>query len=154
MIEELEKPKRLKMLPKTTLYVDAGTRNNGKRGFQSTIICVSDPVGNIHFEKIIGDYTINEGEILAILAGLTKVHPRRNKTMFSDSKIAVNWILHGWSESNRRAHEQKVGTAYHKRLAKFIDLARKEFYSKKHKIFWIPRTKNVAGWYLEDKYKI
>ena len=39
------------------LYVDAGTKNNGQRGKQQTVIVVCDRFGTILVEKWIGDFT-------------------------------------------------------------------------------------------------
>lgn len=136
------------------LYTDAGTSSNGKRGHQKTTICVADENGNVVFERFIGDYTVNEGEILAIIAALKNVSPDERKTIYSDSKIAVNWTLRGWYKRSKMRHRRKVGERLNNRLAFYIDTAQKMFANSGSTITWIPRELNKAGWHLERVYKI
>ncbi len=77
------------------VYVDSGVRNNGVRGSQEACICVygegqSGPV----LTEIIGDFTSNEAEIVAISRGFEWVN--RPGTILSDSQIAVNMMTGHW----------------------------------------------------------
>lgn len=135
-----------------TVFVDAGTKNNGKRGHQKTRIVVTDENGIVLFEKFIGDYTNNEGEILAIIAALRNVEPRKAKHIYSDSRIAVNWTLAGknYEQQLRKAAKNRLSD----RLIHFINAANVLFLLSDSVITWIPREKNKAGIYLEDTFKI
>lgn len=137
-----------------TLYVDAGTKNNGRRGSQKTTIAVCTKDGTVVFEKYIGDYTNNEGEILAIIAALKNVLPGEQKKILSDSKIAVSWVEKGWGQKARNRHFNTVGSKLHNRLGLFVDTATDLFNKSNSSIKWIPRERNKAGWYLEEKYGI
>lgn len=136
------------------LYVDAGTKKNGQRGKQETTICVADTQGKIIFERYIGDFTNNEGEILAILAALLKVQTTQVKEIYSDSVIAVNWVKKGWKVGREQKHARRVGVGIARRLVRYISLAHNLYILSEPILVWIPREKNKAGWYLEDKYKI
>ena len=106
------------------LYVDAGTKNNGQRGKQETVIVVCDRFGTILVERWLGDYTNNEGEILAIVSALEDIAPGETKELFSDSSIAVNWTLKGWEgKAEKNKHRKAVGEELNNRLASFIEKA-------------------------------
>ena len=132
------------------VYVDAGTKNNGKRGFQVTTICVMSETQEVLFEKKIGDYTNNEGEILAIIAALKNVHPEESKEIYSDSQIAVNWTIRGTGKKRNKKGKKRLS----ERLLNFIDMANMLLSLSSSTIIWTPRENNKAGWYLEEKYKI
>ena len=127
-------------LPK--YFVDAGTQNNGMVGFQKTWIAIVSEKDELILDKFIGDKTNNEGEILAIIEVLKNTE--RNKEsihVFSDSKIAVGWATKGKTKGARDRDSMAL-EAY--TLLK----------NTNSKITWIPREKNKAGFYLENKYKI
>lgn len=133
------------------VYVDAGTKNNGSRGNQQTVIVVADESGEILFEKQIGDYTNNEGEILAVLAALKNVYPLRSKEIYSDSRVAVGWAVKGKDpEKNKR---KKKG-ALSDRHIYFINSTNTLLGLTGSTIQWIPREENKAGWYIENKYSL
>jgi len=136
------------------LYTDAGTHNNGKRGYQKTIIVVTDEIGTVLVEKWIGDYTNNEGEILAIVNALAEIDPNQPKEIYSDSQIAVNWTLRGWPEKLRNKHRKTVGEKLNNRLALYIEEAQLLLKSSNSTIQWIPREENIAGQYIEKTYEI
>ena len=122
------------------LYTDASTKNNGVKGYQVTTIVVTDKTGVPVFEKKIGDYTVNEGEVLGILAALKLIKPDEPKTIYSDSRIAVNWINLGYKKKNTAT----------RRCLKFIDAAQILKNKTESEVFWVKRDKNLAGLYFEE----
>ena len=136
------------------LYVDAGTRNNGQRGKQNTIIVICDKFGTVLIEKWIGDFTNNEGEILAIVSALEDIAPEEPKELYSDSTIAVNWATNGWKPKLREKHRKAVGDALNARLAGFIEKAGTLLLETNSNIEWISRDHNLAGHYTEKTYSI
>ena len=136
------------------LYVDAGTRDNGRRGHQQTVIAVCDRFGTVLLERWIGDYTNNEGEIVAVVSALEEIAPGESKTIFSDSTIAVNWTLKGWNPKLRNKHRKAVGEKLNDRLALYIDKAGALLLNSESSIEWLPREKNLAGHYIEKTYAL
>lgn len=129
-----------------TIYTDAGTKRNGQKGKQETIIVVADNQGKVLFEKQIGDYTNNEGEILAIIAALKNVYPMQSIKIKSDSQIAVNWTKRG---KNKKKSKRLTGRHF-----SFINTAHTLLYLSNSDIEWIPREQNLAGHYIENKFKL
>lgn len=127
-------------LPK--YFVDAGTQNNGMVGFQKTWIAIVFENDELILDKFVGDKTNNEGEILAIIEVLKNAELKKESIhVFSDSKIAVGWATKGKTKG-AHARDPMALEAY--TLLK----------NTNSKITWIPREKNKAGFYLENKYKI
>lgn len=127
-------------LPK--YFVDAGTQNNGMVGFQKTWIAIVTEKDELILDKFIGDKTNNEGEILAIIEVLKNAELKKESIhVFSDSKIAVGWVSKG---KTKGAHDRDPMALEAYTLLK----------NTNSKITWIPRDKNKAGFYLENKYKI
>jgi len=122
------------------LYVDAGTYNNGQVGAQRTRISCVDAHDLVIFDVEIGDKTINEGEILAIVLALTIVQLAGcSAEIFSDSKIAVGWASKGKTKDApgrdvyaKKAHDLLLET--------------------KSKLTWVPREQNKAGQFIERTY--
>ncbi len=152
-MKEME-PSSLSINESKILYVDAGTQNNGQRGRQRTIIVVCDENGLVLLERWIGDYTNNEGEIIAIKNALEEVAPDRQKMIYSDSTIAVGWTLRGWKPKLRNKHRNTVGKELNDRLALCIEQAGKLLRETKSSIEWIPREDNLAGHYIEKTFDI
>lgn len=131
------------------LYVDATTLNNGQRGFQKTTIYVADENGKLLFSEYIGDFTINEGELRAIIAAISNIKTNESKHIFSDSQIAVNRTLNGLTDYESQA--LKLG------IVKFPKNQFFEIVQKAHKLFtendcvveWAPREQNIAGMVAE-----
>lgn len=127
-------------LPK--YFVDAGTQNNGMVGFQKTWIAIVFENDELILDKFVGDKTNNEGEILAIIEALKNAELKKESIhVFSDSKIAVGWATKG---KTKGAHDRDPMALEAYTLLK----------NTNSKITWIPREKNKAGFYLENKYKI
>lgn len=117
------------------LYCDAGTENNGKFGFQKTIVVVADHTGKVWLEEWIGDKTNNEGELTAIIKAASVASV--GDLIHSDSQLAVNITTGRW-----KAKEERL-----KPLAQEAAAALKE---KSLKLVWVPRDKNYAGIYIES----
>ena len=135
------------------LYVDAGTQNNGRKGYQKTRIAVSDEDGKILVDKYLGDYTNNEGELLAILYALKNIEPMEQKTIYSDSRIATNWALRA-DKVRARQERIKKKNRLSDRHMKFINFTYTLLHMSDSTVINIPREENKAGWYLEEKYCI
>lgn len=107
---------------------------NGQPG-QNTKILVCDDTGRRVFEKEIGDYTVNEGEVLAILACFMRVAPDEKITVYTDSQIAKNWITRGFHKKSKARSRTK----------KFVEKAHNLFKETNSVIEWVRRDKNKAG---------
>jgi ribonuclease HI len=125
------------------LFVDAGTKNNGKPG-QSSVIAITDKLGDVIYEKNVGNKTNNQAEALAIATALWWVYRGERKHIFSDSQIAVGWALKG------KVRNKKLPRWYHT-TAWFMNALLNKTGSI---VEWVPRDKNLAGFYLEDKYQV
>lgn len=130
------------------LYCDAGTRNNGQKGRQETIIVVCDETGKILQENWIGDYSNNEGEIQGIIDCLQKYSNNKSVTVFTDSQIAHGWAVNGWTSKHQKRLIKGKLSERHKA---FIELANQLYIKSKAVIAWIPRKQNLAGNYIEKK---
>lgn len=121
------------------VFTDAGTANNGKFGYQKTIIVITDEFGKVLHEEWIGDKTNNEGETLAIYWVLKNI---KDPEIFTDSKIALNWSTRAVSKGDRLRKPV--------RIVELRDLVFKEY--KGTPITWIGRDFNLAGHYIENKF--
>lgn len=124
---------------KLTFYCDAGTKNNGQFGKQETIVVVTDNNGKILIEEQIGDKTNNEGELNGIIKA-AKIIPKES-LLLSDSDLAVKWT------------NIEYGTKID-RLKSLIYDAIITTKKKNIRVEWIPREKNLAGHYIEEKYSL
>ena len=140
-----------KPTPQSLIFCDAGTKNNGQKGRQQTIVVVCDKQGTILMEKWIGDYSNNEGEILGIIACLRDFSSNKPAEVRTDSKIAANWAVNGWTKYHEKQYRKGKLTSRHK---KFIDLAHELYLKTGSTITWIPREENLAGHYIEEKHSI
>ena len=138
-------------LPETKFYCDAGTANNGQRGNQKTIIVIANNKGEVVFEKHIGDYSNNEGEILGIIASLKEFAKDKSISVLSDSNVAVNWANRGWTPTNEKNFNKGKLNERHK---KYIQMANELLVETKSVVSWIPREENLAGHYIEETYKL
>lgn len=138
-------------MPETKFYCDAGTANNGQKGNQKTIIVVANEKGDVVLEKHIGDYSNNEGEILGIIASLKEFAKDDPISVLSDSSVAVNWANRGWTLTNEKSYKKGQLSERHK---KYILMANELLTKTKSVISWIPREENLAGHYIEEKYKL
>jgi len=145
------KETQLKPTPHKLLFCDAGTKNNGQKGRQQTIVVVCDEKGTVLMEKWIGDYSNNEGEILGIIACLKDFSEDKPIEVRTDSKIAANWTVRGWSKYHEKQLRKAKLTDRHK---KFISLAYELHLKTKSTITWISRDENLAGHYIEEKHSI
>lgn len=138
-------------IPETKFYCDAGTANNGQKGKQETIVVIANQKGEVVFEKHIGDYSNNEGEILGIIASLKEFVKDEPISVLSDSNVAVNWANRGWTTVNEKNYKKGKLTERHK---KYIQMANELLIKTKSVVSWIPREENLAGHYIEKKYKL
>jgi ribonuclease HI len=143
--------KRLVTIPDTKYYCDAGTANNGQKGNQKTIVVIANEKGGVVFEKQIGDYSNNEGEILGIIASIREFAKDKPVSVLSDSNVAVNWANRGWTTLNEKNYKKGKLTERHK---KYIQMANELLVKTKSVVSWIPREENLAGHYIEEKYKL
>ena len=133
------------------LYSDAGTRNNGQKGKQQTIIVVCGNDGKIILEKWIGDYTNNEGEILGIIACLRDYSDGKSIEVRTDSQIAAKWASNGWTKHHEKQFQKGNLSDRHREI---ITLAYELYLKTGSVITWIPRENNLAGHHIEKKYSI
>lgn len=127
---------------KVTVFTDAGTKNNGKKGLQETRIACVDAYEEVIFDEEIGDCTNNQGEIRAIVEALRKASLNgESYNLYSDSQLAVGWTMRGITKAS--LDNDRYAKEAHDLLAKTNSL-----------ISWVPRDINLAGIYLEDNYKI
>lgn len=117
------------------IYVDGGTSNNGMFGFQKSRSVVFSNKVLVDLE--IGDKTNNEAELIAMILGIYF----RPKKIFSDSQLVVNWANGRWKTKEPRLKPQ-------------VDILKHLVSISKPEIIWIPRDKNLAGIYIEEKYGI
>ena len=135
-ILELLEPRQQPTQPTQALYyTDGGTRNNGRRGFQESVICVANSAGEVVVLEEIGDKTNNEAELTAILRCL-QLAPESLITIITDSQLCVGWMKKGRSP---KAHLNEII-----RQIKSLD--------KPFEIIWKPRAENKAGWIIESQY--
>ena len=134
-------PALLEVATEGGFYVDAGTKNNGQYGSQDTVIVGTDANGTVIFEKKIGDVTNNNGEIQAIVTMLQYIKDNKleDAIIYSDSQIAVNWTKKGKTKDSPSNEP-------------FVILAHRLVEETETKLIWIPREKNKAGHFIEDKY--
>ena len=125
------------------IYTDAGTKNNGKFGFQETRIVICDSGGKVIHEEVIGDFTSNEGEVKAMIWAMKNLFPPKNEKeklkIRSDSQLAVYWAIGKF----------KTGID---RLVPLVKQVRLLTIQTDTKLEWIPREFNLAGHYIEEKY--
>lgn len=140
-----------KPTPQKILFCDAGTKNNGQKGRQQTIVVVCDEEGTILMEKWIGDFSNNEGEILGIIACLRGFSEGKPTEVKTDSKIAANWAVRGWGKYHEKQFRKGKLSTRHK---KFISLAHELYLKTKSTITWTSRDDNLAGHYIEEKHSI
>ena len=136
------------VLPSRKLYCDAGTRNNGQKGKQDTVVVVCNEKGEILLENWIGDFSNNEGEIQGIIACLRDYSDEKPVHVFTDSQIARNWAINGWTPVHQKRLEKEKLTSRHK---SFIESAHELYIKTGSTITWIPREENLAGHYIEAK---
>lgn len=127
------------------MHVDAGVKNNGKRGFQRAILVGGTvyPKREKIFEIEAGDKTNNEAEILAILYGVIWYHKTKKDfvlNIYSDSQLAVNAVNSKWDISKKRLG--KIATRVKNLMTPDIH------------VMWRRRDTNIAGQYIEKKYKL
>jgi ribonuclease HI len=135
--EELEYPP-----DKVTVFVDAGTKNNGKVGLQRTRIACVDAHQELVFDIEIGDCTNNQGEIRAIVEILRQAKANGwSCNIYSDSQIAIGWTTRGVTKAS---YENDKYATEAKRLIE----------ETRSVISWTPRDINLAGIYLEENYQI
>lgn len=120
-------------------FSDAGTAGNGNFGHQKTIIVVTDAKGKVLIEDWVGDKTNNEGELIGITRAARLAKPE--STIYSDSKLAVNWIT-------------LKSTTKIERLKPTIYDAVFAVQARKINLVWIPREQNLAGHYIEEKHSL
>lgn len=131
---------------KTVFFTDAGTRNNGKFGYQKTRILslMRKPDGSFYrvIDVYLGDKTNNEGELAAVTKTITYARDNNivDYIIFSDSNLAVNWC-YDWAT--------KVD-----RLKPIVKYAKEITKENNVKIEWIKREYNHAGLELEIEYDI
>lgn len=118
-------------------YTDAGTKNNGKFGYQETRIVICNDTGTVIHEEEIGDKTCNEGEVTALIWAMDNL-PRPLHLM-CDSQLAVNWA--------KGSYKTKI-----ERLKPLIKKLRLALAESEADLEWIPREFNLAGHYIEEKY--
>lgn len=129
-------------------YTDAGTAHNGQKGYQETRVCIFNANNEMVLDEYIGDYSNNEGELVAIgrclqLFGVTVIK--------TDSKTAQNWVLNGWTKQKEKGLLKGKLTQRHKVM---IQKAHALWLKSGCEIEWISRSKNLAGIYLETMYSI
>ncbi len=120
-------------------FCDAGTKNNGRFGHQQTVVVVTDGTVKVLVEEWIGDKTNNEGELIAIARAAAKAS--RGSMILSDSDLAVKW----------------VGGKYRTKIERLKPLIYDAMTATKAKdisVKWIPRDKNLAGHYIEQKHSL
>lgn len=135
--------------PTVVIYCDAGTKNNGQKGKQKTVVVVCDSKKNILKEEWIGDYSNNEGEIVAITACLKDFSNNKPIEIKTDSRIAAGWATKGWTKYHEKQHRKGKLTDRHRRLIQEAHTAYKKTQST---ITWISRDENFAGHYIEENY--
>lgn len=117
-------------------YIDGGTTDNGTpRQFSRICVFKND---DLFFEGAIGNKTNNDAEYHALIKALEDI--KDNAIIYSDSKLIVLSFLGEWGLKEPR-------------LVILRDQAR-ELMSDHIAIEWIPREKNLAGYYLEELYHI
>lgn len=127
---------------KVTVFVDAGTKNNGQVGKQQTRIACVDAYEELVFDEEIGDCTNNQGEIRAVVTALQRAADNNESyNIYSDSRIAIGWAMRGITKAS--LENDKYAKQAHDLLDKTNSL-----------ISWTPRDINLAGVYLEDNYSI
>lgn len=115
-------------------YTDGGTLNNGRKGKQRSVVCVTDGFGDIFIWEEIGDKTNNEAELTAILRCLQENPNPIN--IISDSQLAVNLINGKWEGKEQRL--KKI-------VQEIKDL------NRKFKLIWQSRELNLAGYVIEER---
>lgn len=128
------------------LWVDAGTKNNGRPN-QESRVCVHAEK-QLLIDRVIGDYTSNEAELTAIVLALKQ----GATTVFTDSKVALSWVTKGWTKKHEKRLKKEKLTPRHKKM---IRLAHSYWLlTGSPEIKWVSRDENTAGVYLEEKYGI
>lgn len=146
--KNMNKQKEPKTNAQRVLYCDAGTRFNGVKGKQQTIVVICDSHKKVLFEKWIGDYSNNEGELIGITNCMQEFANHKPVHIFTDSKIAANWTIQGWTKEHQKRMEKGVLTARHKEL---IQKAHDLYKNTKSIITWLAREENLAGQYIEEE---
>lgn len=126
---------------KVTIFVDAGTKNNGRTNQETRIVGVNG-LGELVFDEIIGNCTNNQGEIRAILAVLKVAEGNAwSLNIYSDSKIAIGWAMRGLTRNSVENDS-------------FAQKARELLKKTDSFISWVPRNINLAGIYIEENYDL
>lgn len=116
------------------IYVDGGTRGE--------VICLVDSNKKTTItKKRTGKLTNNELEYLALIYGLEycdSKYRNENVTIYMDSQLVVKQMK----------GEYRITT---ERLAPLHEKAKSKMREGVN-IVWVPRSKNLAGIYLEDSY--
>jgi len=121
-----------------SFFADAGVKHNGNwGGKQQARIAVHDGQG-IVVDEVIGDYTSNQAEILAIRKGLELLEAEGGGTLYSDSQIAVNLVNRRWRGKNPVLKLLTAGTIVPGNC----------------EVVWVPREINLAGHYIEAVYSV
>lgn len=122
------------------LYTDASTSYNGLPGQHSRIL-VTNEFGQTLFEKELGDYSVNEAELLGIIACLKRVAPDKKIKIFTDSKIAFYWM-------NRPLKKKSKAS---RRVKKWLNYAKQQLWKTESTVEWISRDNNLAGLIFDER---
>jgi ribonuclease HI len=124
------------------LYTDAGTWDNGTPQQRSVLAVWDDRVRSIVIDEELPGTTNNEAEYAAIIAALELARTERLRGVLirSDSQLCVRQIKGEWQIKEARLRPLRDRAA---RLLADMD----------GRIEWVPRGRNLAGIYLEKKYK-
>lgn len=124
------------------LYTDAGTWHNGTPR-QRSVLCVWDTrINAVAVHEELPGTTNNEAEYAAIIAALELARGDRLRAVQirSDSQLCVQQIKGLWQVKEERLRPLRDRAA---RLLKELG----------GHIEWVPRERNQAGIYLENRYK-
>ncbi len=123
------------------IFVDAGSKNFGKKKGRKSVICAVSGDGELLFEERSGDHTNNEAEMLAIGRAFRWIKEKKITdvvTIWSDSRLAVSLINGTWHGQMLRIIEMKNRVKAQQPPNVIVN--------------WIPRWNNLAGQVLEYGY--
>lgn len=125
------------------IFTDGGTINNGQSNQRSFIAVWQGKKGRLICEKDIGDKTNNEAEYIALITALewAKGKNIRRAIFKTDSQLIKKQIGFEWGV--RASH-----------LTFYRDKARKLLMEIDGLLRWVSREENMAGIYLEEKYRV
>jgi ribonuclease HI len=130
-------------------YIDGGCSANGQRDMsrRSMVMVVTDQTGTVLCERHEDGGSNNIAELKAAVAAIAwaRAHGIPAAEIRSDSKVCIGWINR--MRPGREMNDREA-------VVRLLNDAAKLRATVKARFVWVPRSRNLAGHYIERKYHL